>query len=191
MQDIFSQVRACQLCHDSLPLGANPIIQGSERARIVIIGQAPGIKAHQSSTPFNDASGRRLREWLGVSSQQFYDPSLFAIIPMAFCYPGKGKSGDLPPPSICAQTWHRTILATLRHSKLTLLIGQYAQKYYLTAASTLTANVSSCDYQNHHCLALPHPSPRNRFWLQKNPWFEQLKLPILQHRVEKLLAESS
>ncbi|QZO15336.1 uracil-DNA glycosylase family protein [Pseudoalteromonas piscicida] len=184
----FERVRQCKLCDKTLPMGAKPIIQGSYKAKVLIIGQAPGLKAHQTCQPFNDPSGDRLRDWLGVSRIQFYNPELFAIMPMAFCYPGKGKSGDLPPPKICAPTWHSQVLATLSHVSLTLLIGQYAQKCYLTQYSSVTEMVKNADFSSQSHLPLPHPSPRNQIWLKKHDWFEKDSVPQLKTRVSAALS---
>ncbi|MEJ6472743.1 uracil-DNA glycosylase family protein [Pseudoalteromonas piscicida] len=186
--DIFEQVRKCRLCEGTLSMGANPIIQGTTQAKILIIGQAPGLKAHQSNKAFNDPSGDRLRAWLSVNHEQFYNPDLFAIVPMAFCYPGKGKSGDLPPPKICAPTWHKPVLKTLNQVSLTLLVGQYAQKCYLSHYSTVTEAVKAADFANQNPLPLPHPSPRNQIWLKKHSWFETCAVPQLQARVKAAIA---
>lgn len=186
---LFAQIRACRLCEAHLPLGPRPVIRGSEHARLLIIGQAPGTRVHASGIPWDDPSGDRLRQWLGVDKATFYDESRIAIMPMGLCYPGKSKSGDLPPRPECAPTWHDKVLMLLPNIELTLLIGQYAQAYYLrdAAKGSLTETVRSWADYGPAWLPLPHPSPRNTFWLKKNPWFEQDVVPHLQQRVAPLL----
>lgn len=157
-------------------------------AKILIIGQAPGIKAHETGVPWNDQSGDRLRSWLGVSREEFYDERKIAIMPMGFCYPGKGKSGDLPPRPECAPLWHDKILSYLPHIQLTLLIGQYAQEKYLrdSRKETLTETVRAWkEYRKNGFLPLVHPSPRNQIWLKKNPWFEQQVIPHIRRTLSK------
>lgn len=184
LNSLLAQVRTCQLCAEYLPLGAKPILQAGSKARVLIVGQAPGVRAHESAVPFNDASGRRLREWLQVSEEDFYNPDKLAIMPMGFCYPGKGSSGDLPPRPECAPHWHQRLLHTLPHIKLTLLVGQYAQSYYLPGTyKTLTERVKNWRELPDNLLALPHPSPRNQVWLHKNPWFVAELLPHLRARI--------
>lgn len=184
---LLNDIRACTLCNDSLTLPPRPVLQAGKGARVLIIGQAPGLRAHDSATPWNDPSGERLRSWLQVGREQFYDPSLFAIMPMGFCYPGKGKSGDLPPRKECAPQWHAPLLEQLPDLGLTLLIGQYAQNYYLNdGRGSLTERVRNwCDLPA-NMLALPHPSPRNIGWFQRNPWFETELLPELRRRLSFL-----
>lgn len=183
MDNLLKQVRRCTLCSDILPLGPNPVVRASATSKIVIIGQAPGIKVHQSGIPWNDASGNRLRQWLNLSTETFYDEANIAIMPMGFCYPGRGKSGDLPPTKICAPQWHNALLAKMPQVQLTLLIGSYAQQYYLTDKLTLTERVKRWQDYLPQYLPLPHPSPRNNIWLNKNPWFEQELLPAIQQRI--------
>ncbi|MGB2078888.1 MAG: uracil-DNA glycosylase family protein [Vibrio sp.] len=188
MQQLISQIQQCHHCQAHLPLPAKPIVQLAPEAKILIIGQAPGIKAHQAGIAFDDASGERLRDWLGVSRSQFYDPKLFAIMPMGFCYPGTGKSGDLAPRKECAPLWHPAVLSHLSQVQLTLLIGQYAQRQYLTPKpKTLTETVKAWQQYQEQGLPLPHPSPRNNIWLKKNPWFEQELLPSLKSQVADIL----
>ncbi|WP_458736110.1 uracil-DNA glycosylase family protein [Zobellella taiwanensis] len=188
MESLLREVRACRLCEAHLPLGPRPVVQLGGGARILIIGQAPGTRVHNTGIPWNDPSGDTLRRWLEVGREQFYDPELFAIMPMGFCYPGKGKSGDLPPRPECAPTWHQRILDALPHIELTLLIGQYAQRYYLgNRYPTLTETVRHWQEFAPTQLPLPHPSPRNRRWLTQNPWFEQEELPALRERVHLAL----
>ena len=158
-------------------------------ARILIAGQAPGRKVHETGVPFDDASGDRLRTWLGVSRETFYDARQIAILPMGFCYPGTGKSGDLPPRPECAPAWREKLLARLKSLELTLVIGQYAQDYHLPdAGESLTEVVRAWRKHWPRVLPLPHPSPRNNIWLKKNPWFEAELLPVLRDRVAKVLA---
>src|SRR5690554_3147108 len=191
MESLLREVRACRLCEAHLPLGPRPVVQLGGGARILIIGQAPGTRVHNTGIPWNDPSGDTLRRWLEVGREQFYDPELFAIMPMGFCYPGKGKSGDLPPRPECAPTWHQRILDALPHIELTLLIGQYAQRYYLgNRYPTLTETVRHWRDFAPTQLPLPHPSPRNRRWLTQNPWFEREELPALQARVHQALGQS-
>lgn len=184
---LLQEVRSCQICAKYLPLGPRPVVQAGAQARLLIIGQAPGLRVHKTGVPFNDASGRRLREWLQISEEDFYEPDRVAIMPMGFCYPGKGKSGDLPPRPECAPQWHQPILAELPQIQLTLLVGQYAQKYYLQDGyKTLTERVRNWRELPENILPLPHPSPRNQIWLHKNPWFEQEVVVELRRRMGKL-----
>jgi uracil-DNA glycosylase len=187
-QQLLKDIKACTICVPHLPLGANPILQINPNARIVIAGQAPGVKAHQSSIPFNDASGQRLREWMGISSEIFYNPEYVAIVPMGFCYPGTGVSGDLPPRKECAEKWQQPILAELPNIQLTLVIGQHAQQWHLNSQQkeNLTQTVRHWEEYWPHFLPLPHPSPRNNLWLKKNPWFETAVLPVLKVRIANL-----
>ncbi|MGI9294585.1 MAG: uracil-DNA glycosylase family protein [Pseudomonadales bacterium] len=185
---LSKQVSACRLCSAELAHEPRPVFAAGTQARLLIVGQAPGRKVHESGVPWQDASGKRLREWLSVSDEQFYDDSIVALLPMGFCYPGKGKSGDLPPQSICAPTWHDKLLAQMPNIELTLLVGQYAQQRYLpeTAAMTLTERVKN--WRSYAAIMpLPHPSPRNQPWLKKHAWFEAELVPELQIRVRQLL----
>lgn len=185
LPQLLSDIRACQLCASQLPLGPRPVLRAHVRSRILIVGQAPGTRVHASGIPWDDPSGERLRQWMDIATDDFYDPELCAIIPMGFCYPGKGKSGDLPPRPECATTWHASLLAQLPDIRLTLLIGSYAQAYYLgdRRAKTLTETVRQYRAYLPEFLALPHPSPRNNIWLKRNPWFEAEVLPELRERV--------
>ncbi len=185
---LLTDVRACSLCAEHLPLGPRPVLQFHAAAPILIAGQAPGRKVHGSGVAFNDASGDRLREWLGVSSAEFYDPKRVAILPMGFCYPGTGTSGDLPPRPECAAAWRAGLLARLKHLKLTLVIGQYALAYHLpTEAATLTEIVRNWRNYGPGIVPLPHPSPRNNLWLARNAWFEKELIPVLRQRVRAVL----
>ena len=185
---LLEEVRACQACADDLPLGPRPVLRAAASSKILIIGQAPGTRVHASGIPWDDPSGDRLRLWLGLDKEQFYDEQQLAIVPMGFCYPGKGKSGDLPPRKECAELWHDKIMAELPAVELTLLIGQYAQNHYLdTGKETLTERVKRWqDFLPSH-IPLPHPSPRNQIWLKKNAWFEQDVVPFIRTRVQALM----
>jgi uracil-DNA glycosylase len=188
MKALLRDVRACSLC-EGLPLGPNPILQASSTSRILIAGQAPGRITHAKGIPFDDPSGNRLRDWLGVTREQFYDPEIFAIIPMGFCFPGTAKGGDLPPRSLCAETWRAKLLAQLPQISLTLVIGQYAQGWHLPEMEkqTLTERVRNA-VADGLAIPLPHPSPRNGMWLKNNPWFEKDILPNLKRRVKLVLS---
>lgn len=185
---LLAEVSACTLCAAELPHGPRPVLQMHPEARILIAAQAPGRKVHASGVPFDDASGERLRAWLGVSAAYFYDARQIAILPMGFCFPGTGKSGDLPPRPECATAWRARLLGQLRHVELTLVLGQYAQAYHFGKAhSSLTALVQSWRDHWPRMLPLPHPSPRNNIWLRRNPWFEDEVLPPLRARVAAIL----
>ncbi len=189
MKTLLNKIKQCTLCAPDIPLPPKPILQASKESRILIAGQAPGQVTHEKGIPFDDKSGDRLRDWLGVSRKQFYDPTLFAIIPMGFCYPGKGKSGDLPPMPICAQTWRAQLLAQLPDIQLTVILGKYAINWHLHTNAKITDLAKNWQQLlQHHQLVLPHPSPRNNLWLTKNPWFEQQVLPALQHQVQQILS---
>jgi uracil-DNA glycosylase len=189
---LLPQIRACQACAAHLPHGPRPVVQAGANARLLIVGQAPGRIVHETGIPWNDASGDRLREWLGVPRDVFYDEQQVAIVPTGFCYPGKGKSGDLPPRPECAPLWHAPLLAALPKVALTLLIGSHAQQFYLreNAKPTLTATVAAYEEYLPRYLPLPHPSPRNRAWFKANPWFACDVLPVLQRHVASLLART-
>lgn len=187
---LLDQIRGCTLCTAHLPLGPRPVLQASADARLLIIGQAPGTKVHASGIPWSDASGRRLREWLGLDEATFYDAGRVAIVPMGFCYPGRAGSGDAPPRAECRATWHPRLMPLLPRAELTLLIGQYAQAYGLgeTRKATLTETVRAWRDYLPRALPLPHPSPRNVAWFKANPWFEDDVLPTLRERVQALMA---
>lgn len=188
-RELVESVRQCRVCEEFLPLGPRPVVQLDPRARILVAGQAPGRRVHESGVPFDDPSGDRLREWLGVSRDVFYDPTKVAILPMGFCYPGTGKSGDLPPRPECAKTWRQEALQQLTQTRLTLVIGQYAQKWHLSdTQKNLTETVRAWQDHAPGVFPLPHPSPRNNRWLKKNPWFAQSLLPALRKAVEEALA---
>lgn len=189
MDRLLSEISACTVCTAHLPLIPRPVVSASPTSKILIIGQAPGTKVHASGIPWNDASGKRLREWMGVDSETFYNTSNIAIVPMGFCYPRKGSSGDLPPRPECAPLWHQLLLHQMKEIQLTLLIGQYAQRYYLKdqAESTLTETVRNFEHYLPEFKPLPHPSPRNNIWLKKNLWFEANLIPILISKVASSL----
>lgn len=186
---IYTAVKHCRICVDELPDNPRPIFRVDPRARIVLLSQAPGRIAHESGVAWDDPGGKRLREWLGVSDAIFFESPYFAILPMGLCYPGKGKGGDLPPFPICAPNWHQPLLSLLPNRSLTILIGRIAQQYYLkeTAKSTLTETVRSYQMYAPDYFPVPHPSPRNRLWLRRNPWFEERVLPDLRWRVREIL----
>jgi len=185
---LLIKVQACKICEPVLKDGVRPVLQVDPKARILIAGQAPGSKVHATGIPFDDPSGDRLRAWMGVDKDTFYNPKKIAILPMAFCYPGKGKSGDLPPRPICAETWRQTLLETMPYIQLILVIGQYAQMWHLDKLErNLTETVRNWESYGEGILPLPHPSPRNNIWLKKNDWFEGEVLPSLRLRVEKAL----
>jgi len=190
MQALLQKVRQCALCENELPLPPKPILQASCQSKILIVGQAPGAKTHDKGLPFDDKSGERLRAWLGVDKVQFYNPRNFAILPMGFCYPGKGKSGDLPPIPLCAQTWRKDLLAELRQIKLTIILGKYAINWHLQSTQPITELAQ--DWQRlllSNQLVLPHPSPRNNIWLKRNSWFEETLVPILQSKVSEIITD--
>ncbi len=187
---LMTEVRACKICEAQLPLGARPVLQLHPAARILIAGQAPGRKVHDSGVPFDDASGNRLREWLNVSREVFYDPRQVAILPMGFCFPGSGKSGDLPPRPECEPAWRKQLLDQLHSLELVLVLGRYAQLYHFDAAGlSLTELVKSWRSYWPNIVPLPHPSPRNNPWLRRNPWFEAELLPSLRKRVSAILGQ--
>lgn len=190
---LLQEIRACTHCAAQLPHGPRPVLQLRPSAPVLIAAQAPGRKVHDTGVPFNDASGDRLRSWLGVTREQFYNPKLFAIVPMGLCYPGKGRSGDLPPRPECAPRWRAPILGSLRRLQLTLVIGQHAVAYHLTEErSGLTTAVQNWRRYWPAILALPHPSPTNNRWFARNRWFEHEVVPLLQARVAEILrAEGS
>ncbi|AMO73466.1 hypothetical protein AZE99_13520 [Sphingorhabdus sp. M41] len=187
METLLAQVRTCAICTD-LPLGPSPLLQASATARILIASQAPGSKTHEKGRPFDDASGKRLRQWLGVTEDQFYDPGLFAILPMGFCYPGTGNSGDLPPRQECVPAWRRPLMQAMPQIELTLVLGQYALDWHFgeRKSRTLTETVKRWQEFWPDLLPLPHPSPRNIRWFKANPWFEKDVIPVLQERVREL-----
>lgn len=186
--ELLKSVRNCRICEDSLPDGPRPVLQAHREARVLIAGQAPGRRVHESGIPFDDPSGDRLRDWMGISKSVFYDSSQIAILPMGFCYPGTGKSGDLPPRPECAPAWRNPVLSHLVNLKLTLVIGQYAHRAYLEdPRKNLTETVRAWRDYGPEIIPLPHPSPRNNIWLKKNPWFVDDLLPTLSDSVDAAL----
>ena len=191
LQQLLNEVAACRLCESALPLGPRPVLRVAPEARILIIGQAPGLKVHNSGLPWDDPSGDRLRGWLNIDREQFYRDARLGILPMGFCYPGKGKSGDLPPRPECAPTWHERLLQQMPQIEVVLLIGQYAQKRYAgDDEKNLTERVRNQSLDGRF-ISLPHPSPRNIRWFKQNPWFDEQLLPSFQRRIQPLLSESS
>ena len=189
---LLAEIRGCRLCAEHLPLGPRPVVQFHPSARILVAGQAPGRKVHESGIPFDDASGERLRSWLGLPRETFYDPKLVAILPMGFCYPGTGSSGDLPPRPECAPAWRERLLGRLTKLQLTVVIGRYAQAYHLRDETTsLTDIVRRWRDYGPGIVPLPHPSPRNNIWLARNPWFEKELIPVLRKRVSLTLRADS
>jgi uracil-DNA glycosylase len=189
MKRLLKEISNCTICKKHLPFAPRPVLQAGSDSKIIIIGQAPGLKVQQSGKPWDDASGKKLREWLGVTEEIFYDLKKIALIPMGFCYPGKGASGDLPPRPECAPQWHQLLLSAMKKVELIILIGQYSQNYYLgeKEGENLTETVKSFKKYLPDYFVLPHPSPRNRFWLVKNKWFEKETIPLLQKKVKELL----
>jgi len=191
LDDLVSEAKACRLCEAHLPLGPKPIFLVGTGARVLIVGQAPGRRVHETGIPWNDPSGDRLRAWLTMEREAFYDTSRIAILPAGLCYPGTGDGGDLPPRPECAPLWHPRFRAALPGIRLTLLVGQYAQAHYLGARrkKTLAETVRAWREFAPEFLPLPHPSPRNRLWLKTNPWFEQDVIPVLRQRVRNVLRD--
>lgn len=189
---LMTRIRACQVCAAQLPQGCRPVLQAHPDARILIVSQAPGRKVHATGIPFDDKSGDKLRDWLGIDKQVFYDPRRVAIVPMGFCYPGKGASGDLPPRPECAPLWHPQLLPRLSNVRLTFAIGGYAIRGMLgnRRKASLTETCAAWrEYLVGDVLPLPHPSPRNTAWFQRHPWFETDALPTIRRRVHKLLRD--
>jgi len=190
LEQLLIEARACRLCAADLPLGPRPVLRAAPTSRLLIIGQAPGTKVHESGIPWNDASGERLRDWMGVTDETFYDETKIAILPMGFCYPGRlPRGGDAPPRPECAPAWHPPLMESLPDVRLTLLVGQYAQGRYLAGqkAKTLTETVRNFAAYGTGVIPLPHPSWRNTAWMKKNPWFESDLLPVLRARVASIL----
>jgi len=191
--DLLASIRACTVCASYLPAGPRPVVQFSDTARVVIVGQAPGTRVHASGIPWDDASGARLRDWTGLAEAVFYDAAKVALIGMGFCYPGAGSNGDLPPRPECAPLWHRRILARLPADRLTLLVGGYAQRHYLEVGrrQTLTEIVRCFAVHGPAYFPLPHPSWRSGIWMGRNPWFESEVVPALRSRVREKVADIS
>jgi len=190
LPDLLTAVRACRACEPHLPLGARPVLRASATARLLVVGQAPGARVHETGIPWDDPSGERLRAWMGMEETEFYDESRVAIIPMGYCYPGRGKAGDLPPRPECAALWLEKLRARMPQIELTLLIGRHAQHHYLGSRCkpTLAETVAAWrDYAPRY-LPLPHPSPRNTPWFQRHPWFKRRLIPVLRARIRAALA---
>ena len=187
---LLAEVRACRLCAAHLPLGPRPVLRAAPSARVLIVGQAPGTKVHESGIPWNDRSGERLRDWMQVTPEVFYDETKIAIMPMGFCYPGVDqRGGDKPPRPECAPAWHDRLLAHLPNIETTLVIGAYAQARYLGESKQKTMTATVADWRSHApaLWPLPHPSWRNTAWLKKNPWFEEELLPVFRKELARLL----
>jgi uracil-DNA glycosylase len=187
MQPLLAQITACRHCAPSLGHDPRPVVQLGSSARILIIGQAPGRRVHESGVPWDDDSGERLRAWMGIGAEEFYDPAKVALMPMGFCYPGSRAGGDLPPRPECAPLWHDRVLALLAPAPLTLLVGAYAHARYAGGGPlSMTERVRTGDGSG--CIFLPHPAWRSVGWMKRNPWFEQDVLPRLRQAVAERLA---
>lgn len=191
--DLLRAIRDCRVCAAHFAHEPRPVVVADPRARVLIAGQAPGTRVHATGIAWNDPSGDNLRGWLGVTREQFYDPARFALVPMGFCYPGKGASGDLPPRSECAETWHHRLLPSLRAIELRVVIGEYSMRYHLGDRwrGAVTPTVRAFAEFLPDVIPLPHPSPRNRLWLRKNPWFANELLPVLRERIRVTALRSS
>lgn len=192
LAELLDRVRGCDVCAEALPHDPRPVLRGSVTARVLVVGQAPGAKVHESGVPWADASGEHLCEWLGISHDALLDTSRFAILPMGFCWPGRRAGGDLPPRSECAPLWHGRVREHLPNIRLTLLVGSYAVDHYLSGqkSPTLTETVRRFDEFLPTHLPLPHPSWRSRHWMKRNPWFATDVVPELRHRVARALSEA-
>lgn len=188
LEALLTAVRKCRVCEDKLPFGPRPVVRAGETARILIVGQAPGTRVHATGIPWDDPSGKRLRDWMGLDTDRFYDASQIAIIPMGYCYPGRGDGGDLPPRPECAALWLDHLLAKLPEVELTLLIGLHAQHHFLgnRRKRSLTETTKAWREFAPEYLPLPHPSARNTPWFKRNPWFEHELLPVLRERIKSL-----
>ncbi len=186
---LLTEIRACRICEEHLPLGPRPVVVATASARVLIAGQAPGTRVHESGVPWDDASGDRLREWLDLDRDVFYDDSRVAIVPQGFCYPGKAAGGDLPPRPECALTWHDRLLAQLPNVNLIVAAGRYAQKFHLGERNkkTLSETVRAWRDYAPAVVPVPHPSWHNNRWLTVNPWFEHETLTYLRKRVRRLI----
>lgn len=189
MKHLLTEISKCRMCEPFLPFDARPVIAAHKKSKIVVIGQAPGLAVHQSRIPWDDKSGDNLRKWMNMDKETFYNPEKTALIPMGFCYPGKGKSGDLPPRKECAPLWHKKLFDKMHETKLVLLVGKYAQAFYLgkKQKKTLTETVKNFVEYLPEYFVLPHPSPRNNIWLAKNEWFSQKVIPELQLKIKEIL----
>ena len=187
--DLLAEVRACTLCVAELE--PRPVFQFGSTARILVAGQAPGSKVHATGIPFDDPSGDRLRDWMGVDAETFYDPSKIALMPMGFCYPGKGRSGDNPPPPRCAVTWRRRLLARMPDIQFTLLVGRYAIDWHLPEQRKVSLSDTVRDWHQWapSLVPMPHPSPRNILWIRRRPWFDGEVVPAVRDFVQSALAD--
>ena len=190
LEGLLGAVRACRACEAHLPLGPRPVLQAGATARVLIVGQAPGAKVHASGVPWDDRSGERLRDWMGIDAEIFYDKARVAIVPMGYCYPGRAASGDQPPRRESAPLWLDRLLAKLPRIELTVLVGQYAQAHFLRGAGHTSVTATTSDWRAHapHVIPLPHPSPRNVAWFKANPWFDDELLPVLRGSVRTLVS---
>lgn len=191
LDDLLLAVQGCRACATHLPHGPRPVLQAGTSARILVVGQAPGARAHASGVPWDDRSGARLRDWMGIDARRFYDKSRVAIVPMGLCYPGRAASGDLPPRPECAPLWLDRLLAQLPRINLTLLVGAYAQAHFLRAAGHTSVTATTRNWRLHlpRVVPLPHPSPRNVAWFKANPWFDNELLPVLRKSVRELIGD--
>jgi uracil-DNA glycosylase len=190
LETLLKQARACEICAAALPHGCRPVLRATRSARLLIVGQAPGRRVHETGIPWNDPSGDRLRSWLEIDRERFYDGRRIAIVPMGFCYPGTDEAGaDRPPRPECAPTWHPQLVPLLKEVRLTLLVGSYAQAFYLAGRRQASMTETVRRFADHlpQFLPLPHPSWRNTAWIKRNPWFERELLPVLRQRVRKVL----
>jgi len=187
VRQLLDEIRGCRICADSLPMGPRPVLQLHPAARILVAGQAPGRAVHRTGIPFDDRSGERLRSWLGVTNEEFYDERLFAVVPMGFCYPGSGRSGDLPPRPECSAAWRQRVLGALRSLRLTVVVGQYAIAHHLPGSGSVTQAARSWRLHAPELFPLPHPSPRNARWMAENDWFSRDVVPALRRRVRQVL----
>jgi uracil-DNA glycosylase len=189
LSSLLADIRACRLCAAHLPHGTRPVLRISQTAKLLVAGQAPGLRVHESGVPYSDRSGERLRAWMGVDHDVFYDESLVAIVPMGFCFPGYGASGsDLPPRRECVRTWHDRLFATVQKFELVLAIGAYAHRYHLEGRARKTVGETVRAWRDYgRVVPLPHPSWRNNSWLRQNPWFESELVPYLRQSVNAAL----
>ncbi len=192
MEELLARVRACRVCEEHLPLGPRPVLRASSSARVLIAGQAPGTRVHETGIPWNDPSGDRLREWLGIGREEFYDVSRIAIIPTGLCYPGKGTRGDLPPRPECAPLWMPPLLELMPRLRLAILAGTHAQAWHLgpRRKRTMAETVAAWREYLPEFFPLPHPSPRNIMWFRRHAWFEREVVPALRREFRAALEDA-